>query len=735
MAAESLNEKPVKRVLMVGAAGMGMLPLALYLRGAGVEVWATDDAATPRTRNWLLAGGVHWLSGGEPLPQVDAVIVSSAVRAGHPRLAALPQQVPVWRRGEALACWLQGKKLLAVTGSHGKTTTTALLAHRAQALPQEIGYVVGGLLNDDIAPGHFANGDWVIAEVDESDGTMEEFYPAATLLLNFDWDHADRYRNPAEIEAAWWRLAERTSGPVFVPAGITPPAALRQVLGTRLHCWGDGDNEAAAQYVWKTLFPETETVAAAFGGVWRRQTSHGAEVLEDYAHHPAEIVHLRERLKAAGDRVQRMVIFQPHRYSRTLALARDFARALQDFGEVILLPVYGAGEAPARESAGQALASELAAAGVAYAHGQRDARTLARAAAWLDDKIAQGQSAQVICLGAGDVGDLAPALAALRTAAGDPFAAFLNLLTDGLRAGTILRRNEPLHGWTTLRTGGKAALWAEPADEVDMAAMVSWARLLGLPVAVLGRGSNMVVPDEGFPGLVVALTHSSWRTIQQVEENLWWVAAGTPLMELARRMAAAGQSGFEFLEGIPGSLGGALRVNAGAMGGWVYERASRLRVLEPTGKIAEIPAAAVAAGYREVPGLAGRMVLGAFLRPSGQEDCAQIRQRMKEMARQRRRSQPGGPSAGCMFRNPPGESAGRLIDRAGCKGWQEGAVLVSPQHANFMINTGGATTGEVLRLMQRVRDKVRQDFGIVLEPEVFLLGKEWSEVFADPVLP
>jgi UDP-N-acetylenolpyruvoylglucosamine reductase len=186
--------------------------------------------------------------------------------------------------------------------------------------------------------------------------------------------------------------------------------------------------------------------------------------------------------------------------------------------------------------------------------------------------------------------------------------------------------------------------------------------------------------------------------------------------------------GFEFLEGIPGNIGGALRMNAGAMVGWMFDVVEAVQLMTMEGELNTLAKTEMHVEYRHCAELHHAIALGAVLRPAAQSEAAAVSRQIDVYRRKRQESQPREPSAGCIFKNPPGNSAGRLIDQSGLKGERVGGAEVSPVHANFIVNRGEATAGDVLELVRRVRRKVREATGVELQPEVLLYGKKWEEV-------
>jgi len=227
--------------------------------------------------------------------------------------------------------------------------------------------------------------------------------------------------------------------------------------------------------------------------------------------------------------------------------------------------------------------------------------------------------------------------------------------------------------------------------------------------------------DGGFRGVVICLAHAHFSRIEVAGECLN-CGAGARLKAVAIEAKRDGLAGLEFLEGIPGSLGGALRMNAGAMGGAMLDVVESVRLMSFDGVIHERTARELTAGYRSCPSLQGHIALSAVLRgrPGSREA---IEQRMNQYSRKRWQSQPAAPSAGCMFKNPGSIPAGKLIDELGLKGTRAGGAVVSAEHGNFIVNEGTATARDVLELIEIVRQRVRAERGIDLEPEVEIVGE------------
>jgi UDP-N-acetylmuramate dehydrogenase len=288
------------------------------------------------------------------------------------------------------------------------------------------------------------------------------------------------------------------------------------------------------------------------------------------------------------------------------------------------------------------------------------------------------------------------------------------------RLGPAATRDAPLGSRTTYRVGGTAALGVEPADEEALLDVARALAGLEVPVVVVGNGSNLLVADSGFAGLAVMLGAGFEGLV--VEGTDVRAGGALALPTLARRTAAAGLTGLEWAVGVPGTVGGAVRMNAGGHGSDTVATLVAYRVVDlATATAADHPVQDLAASYRHTSVAAGEVVVEAIHRlASG--DPAAGRAAIDEIVRWRRANQPGGANAGSVFTNPPGDSAGRLIDACGCKGLRIGTAEVSPKHANFIQADTGGSADDVRRVMDRVRAEVSAATGVELTTEVQMVG-------------
>ena len=295
-------------------------------------------------------------------------------------------------------------------------------------------------------------------------------------------------------------------------------------------------------------------------------------------------------------------------------------------------------------------------------------------------------------------------------------------LARRVSSATVIRRAEPLAKRTTLRVGGPAEVYVEPASEAELAEVVKLSAERDVNLFVLGRGSNLLVRDGGIRGVVICLAHPVFSAVAVVGERMR-CGAGAKLKQVAVEAKRAGLSGVEFLEGIPGSVGGALRMNAGAMGAWSLAVVESIRLMDYAGRILEKPVAEVPTEYRACPLLKNHIALGAVFK-CRRATRAEVEQRMNAFSAKRWDSQPAALSAGCCFKNPATMPAGRLIQELGLKGYRIGGAMVSLEHGNFIVNTGRATAQDVLNLMALIRERAKTERGIDLHPEVEIVGED-----------
>ena len=609
-----------------------------------------------------------------------------------------------------------------------------------------------------------------IIETDESDGSLREFQPNHAIVLNVDAEHLDYYADLDAVCREFQSFTERTSGllifcaddsrlaelfarrsgaisygfnplasyrietkaePAVDPTRRAPPANCfdlwhnGQRLGeftTRLLGAKNLSNCAAVIALLHQIGFPPEDIAwaiAAFRGAARRQQELFADarfrLFDDYGHHPNEIVATLKALKSLRAR-RLLVAFQPHRYTRTQHLLNEFASCFGEADKLWLGEVYAASEPEIPGVNGALLASAVRAQGqpAEFVGTLPELGSAVRAAMQPGDVV--------LFLGAGDITKAAHALAAqLREERASNPEPFFAALSAALPPTTLLRQNEPLAKRTTLRVGGPADCYVEPASEAELAAVLKICAQHRVRFVILGRGSNLLINDGGIRGVVISLTHPNFSRVEIVDDRLL-CGAGAKLKTVAVEAKRNGLTGLEFLEGIPGSVGGALRMNAGAMGSWTFDAVDTIRFMDYAGRTHEHEASEVNVEYRGCPLFKNHIALGAVLKGERASREA-VEQRMLSFSRKRWTSQPAAPSAGCIFKNPAAIPAGKLIDELGLKGTRIGGAVVSDVHGNFIVNEGHATAQDVLTLIEVIQQRARTVRGIELETEVEIIGE------------
>ena len=284
-----------------------------------------------------------------------------------------------------------------------------------------------------------------------------------------------------------------------------------------------------------------------------------------------------------------------------------------------------------------------------------------------------------------------------------------------------VRFKEPLSFHTSLRIGGPADFFIVPQDVEDIRLALAFADKEQLPVEVVGGGNNLLVRDRGIRGVVLKLEGCLGRAEFHGEEAI--AGAGVSLSALIREAAALNLGGLECLVGIPATIGGAVAMNAGTLDGWIGDFVSAVYVLHPDGTLGEYKPGAGAYGYRSFAAPQGAVLIGARLRLH-RRPYADIQRDIKLRLKQKKSTQPLAlASVGCVWKNPPGEAASRMIETVGLKGKRLNGVEISAKHSNFIVNRGGAMGTDVMALMELTRERVQNHFGIRLEPEIRVLGE------------
>jgi UDP-N-acetylenolpyruvoylglucosamine reductase len=319
----------------------------------------------------------------------------------------------------------------------------------------------------------------------------------------------------------------------------------------------------------------------------------------------------------------------------------------------------------------------------------------------------------VLSLGAGNIHEQLSALAADLVIA--------ERLKEIVGGEGDVRLYEPLSKHTTLRVGGPAQFWVEPRDEKTFGELIRFCRRESLQLFVIGRGSNLLVRDGGIRGVVAHPSRGDFDKIE-VKGNEITAGVGAKLKDVAYAGKAAGLGGLEWMEGIPGAVGGGLRMNAGAMGAQTFENLVCIRYLDANGEPHTKTRHELEVHYRDFPLLQNNIAVSAVFRgqPAPSEE---IVRKLEASQEKRRNSQPAAKSAGCIFKNPNLCPAGKLVDELGLKNSRIGKARVSEVHGNFIVNDGGATAADMLELIDKIKSEARAKRGIELETEVQIVGE------------
>jgi UDP-N-acetylmuramate--alanine ligase len=752
---QQLLLSPPRKIHLIGVAGSGMSGIAGLVLALGHEVSGSDRVSSLETRRLEAAGlKFHLPQTAETVHEAELVIHSSAIRAGNPAYdEAIRLDLWMVRRAEALAAIMAIRDGIVIAGMHGKTTTSAMAAHVLRVGGLHPSHYVGAEIPILGTNAHWdPNGQYFVAEGDESDGTLRFYQPKHAIILNVELEHLDYYADLAAIDSVFCDFIAKTRGNILYCADDPHAARLCRDLpnsisygedrnavyrfdrvtatdfGSRFEIWyrdsklGELDlgvpgkhnvSNALAVASLATevgvAFPKIAEALASFRGARRRfevkLQNEDFLVVDDYGHHPTEIRETLRTAQAIG-RKRIVVMFQPHRYSRTRALRNEFGAAFDSADLVFVTDVYAASEEPIPGISGETIVSAIREHGslpVQYiSRRERLHRALARAACPGD---------LLLSLGAGDIHEEASKLVQDLEIA--------RQLREAMGAGAVTLY-EPMANHTTLRVGGPAQFWVEPQTHGGLANALGFCSANRLPVMIVGRGSNLLVRDGGIPGVVIHLSKGDFSV---VKINDWEIEAGAGV-RLKQLVGAARQArigGFEWMEGIPGSVGGSLRMNAGAMGAETFQQVVNVRVVNMRGEFEILTPEMMQVHYRNVPTLRDRFVVSAVFRGTPAK-LEEIEQRLDVASKKRRSTQPIAASAGCIFKNPVACPAGKLVEQLGLKNKMIGAARVSEIHGNFIVNTGEATAGDVIRLISEIQATAKAERGIELQTEVQIVG-------------
>jgi UDP-N-acetylmuramate--L-alanine ligase/UDP-N-acetylenolpyruvoylglucosamine reductase len=754
----------MKHIHFIGIGGTGMNGLAQVYLQMGYEISGSDKSVSETTQRLQQLGAKIYVGhSAENVAGADLVVYSSAITPDNPELMkAKKGNIPIWHRSELLADLMKTRQVIAVAGTHGKTTTSSMIFSMLLHAGIEPTAIIGGKVQEIGSSAMLGQGTWLVAETDESDKSFLRLSPKIAVINNVEADHLEHYDGKFEnIVTAFTlfmqlvpadgyiiigyddenarALISKSIRPVLT-FGLHPEADVRaenvvyEKFGSRFNLFYKKEKRAevhlrmpgkhniqnalAAIAVGIVLELEIGAILPGlekFGGVGRRfevrGTVNGITVVDDYAHNPGKVACAIAAART-GDAKRVFAVFQPHRYTRTRYLADQFGGSFDTADELIITEIYPAGEMPIPGISSQTIID------AAKKHGYQNITYIPKRDeinAYLIDKIAPGDL--VLYMGAGDIWRLAEDLVVRLKKKGQPQenteTAFPTI------QGKILHQ-VPMRDYTTIHIGGTAEHLVIVENISDLKQVLQYAKDKAITLFILGAGSNLLVRDGGIPGIVIKLGEG-FKKIERVNAVSIRCGAAVPLPDLVTFATEAELTGLETLIGIPGTVGGAVYMNAGAYNHSVSEHIKAITVIDFDGKVTVLAKEEIQFGYHQT-NLNDRVILESLfkLQPDNKLD---ILARIKEYTDRRTATQPlDYPSAGCFFRNPNGEGAGRWVDRAGFKGTKIGGAMISEKHANYIINTGNATAADCLEIIKVVQNKVKDDFGIKLEPEVKIIG-------------
>jgi UDP-N-acetylenolpyruvoylglucosamine reductase len=716
------SAKTGRQFLLIGIGGMGMAPLAFYLRQQNHNIYGYDDAL-PAFLEYILMRQEIIIC--ESFPEdIDCVIYSSAIQGDHPWLMeAKKRSIETYLRGKFLAQFCKKKRMIAVIGSHGKTTVTGMLIDCLS----NCDYILGGLFkNEEKLPAKYVlENDFLICEVDESDHTIEHFSPHVTVVLNLEDDHLIQYGRPETLDLAFERIFKNTRHAIIIPNGderleniIKKSDITAEVMKVKIapQVSAFNRNLSILQSALEVLEKDELEIRIPlnFSPLFRRNQflntlyfERPIEIWADYAHHPTEIAQCIAHFEEKEEKIA--FIFQPHRYTRTQQYAQDFAKVFEG-KNCTFLPVYSAGEKFLINGTTETILS----------HFSEDSKpnfvtSLNNFLIKNDDNKLQipDQNAlpnKIVFIGAGDIFYQA------RTWIFEQQLQLLKVFLAMQR--TFFFENVSAKKHNTLCIDGVVPLIIEPESVEILIIIIQELIKTKIPFFIIGHGSNLLIDD----------LRSVWISLKRIapvftqKEGWIEVSAGFSLSIFCKQIAKLGFQGCEELVGIPGTIGGALYMNAGTLQQTISDQLASIDVINFAGNRQVIHKSQIPFAYRR--GFRNGIILGAKFQFTKKEMSAILLEKIHKKMLWRRENQPQEPNAGSIFKNPPNLSAGALIDQAGMKGTRIGGAQISEKHANFIVNTTGqVTVSDVKRLINLTRQKVFEKYGIILEREILFASE------------
>ena len=715
-----MSNLPWEHVHFIGIGGAGMTPLAYILLQKGVNVTGCDLESSANTRLLQKSGAEISIGHSGYIPgNPDCVVYSAAVdEENADRKIASEKNILQIKRGDFLANLANFySKVIAVAGSHGKTTVTAMLAHIFRNCGVSADYAIGGKPNGSLpmASGG-GNSEYFITEADESDLSLTALSPTISVVVNVEDDHSWNVGGTEVLMDGFRKFAASGKKLVYGQGEFSDKLFSEHNNSFSL-TYGQDEiyvpqagrhnrfNAAVAAKVAEVSGIGSEKIKEAlssFQGVNRRCAVHSCGsshiIIEDYAHHPTELKAFIDTLDDEYREYKKVIIFQPHRYERVEHYSNEFTEILKRCDNVFITPPFSAWNL---EKCHSTRDIAVRAEGVYFA--SNDWENIANEVV---SSCPPSEKRIYAVIGAATINRIIPYLRNIVR-----MNEILSILPD-LEIHTDLSWND----LTTLSIGSHNPLVALPETIEELQLLLKYLNKHQIHALPLGCGSNMVGGDEPYDGVIIRLRNGDFSAID-IDGRRVTSGAGVRLSRFVSKVADAGLGGEEALVAIPGSVGGAIRMNAGAQGIEVSDFVSSVEGIRLSGSLWKADHDDIEWHYRG-SNIPIDVIVTKVIFTFEKAEKTQALEKINTTRDFRKSTQPGGKNPGCAFRNPGGDSAGRLIDKYGMKKFTSGDCIVSDLHANFIVNRGKGTEEDFANLLETVQKTIYEKCGIILQNEV-----------------
>ena len=749
--------EPKSHIHFIGICGIGMAGLAYMLSKKGFIVSGCDENLNSLS-SWLEEGGVKVETGHDSAhitSDISLIVRTPAVSDDELELIAARQQnIPIYSRGEVLARLLsQHSDSIAVAGTHGKTTTSTFVAQVLKKAGLNPSWIIGGE-NDYL--GCIANegvGDILVAESDESDGSIALYSPRYSVINNIEFDHMDYFRSREEFVECFRTLISGTQDKIFynkddrvccdllddlpntISFGFSKCSDYRisdvvpSANATRFNVkYNDTDscfsmpilgnhnilNASATIAVAMELGMNVALLQKCIGEISlpkrRFETVYDKDcirVITDYSHHPTEVAVMVETARALKPKRLR-IVFQPHRYTRTKTLGHEFPASFEGVDELVLLPVYSASEDVLEKGTVFDLYQHFLEARKKNPLIPKPLLCLSVDEVICFYRTTLESGDMLLVTGAGSINNVAEAIRD-------------NGIADKVvvprKLESVISQNKPLGRKTTFGCGGNVDFYADVDDEECLKKVYAFATENSLPLKFIGGGSNVLVSDIGVRGVVCRFIKDC-AGLYCDDDGCVVVGAGVTNSTLIQYMNEKKYTGLEFLVGVPGTVGGAVIMNAGAFGSDFFDYI--MSVEHYDGSFVTLNREHMKASYRKAPeALKNKIITRVVLKVKKNDSPNLV---LQKQYRDKREWQKQYRTAGSTFKNPVGSvSAGELIQNTFNNSVRIGGASTAKEHFNFICTDKTASSSDVLALVNCIKSSVERKYNITLEPEVILL--------------